>query len=73
MVKKKVVQETKERKAVVNKMTEPNTSKKEQRLVAARNVARFKAYGYKVVSGAADAKGKVLGVRTHTDLILMQK
>ena len=73
MVKVKVVQKTEERKAVAKKMTEPNTSKKVQRLVADRNLDRFKGMGYKVVGGASDAKGKVLGVRTHTDLVLMEK
>ena len=47
---------------------------KVQRLVAARNVDRLKAEGYSVAKeGAADAKGKILGVRTHTDLVLMEK
>jgi len=48
---------------------------KTQRLVAKRNIDRYKTLGYKVVKeDVRDKQGKVLGTRHHAnELVLMEK
>ncbi len=50
------------------------TVRKNQRLVAARNVEKLKAAGWKVIKKPVDKHGRELGVKTHLeDLTLMEK
>lgn len=55
----------------VKKVEKPEVK---QRLVAKRNVEKLKSKGWKVVGSPKDKQGKIEGVRTHDeDLILMEK
>ena len=67
-----------DRLKVIKKSAEakvPPKPKVIQRLVAERNVDRYKAQGYKVASNVlGDKHDRVLGVKTNTsDLVLMEK
>ena len=52
----------------------PPKPKTIQRLVAERNIEKYKALGYKVVKCCKDKHNRVLGVNTNTsELTLMEK
>ena len=59
---------------VIKKVVAP--PKKDQRLVAERNVERMLADGYKIADSESikDKHGRILGIKSHaSDLVLMEK
>ena len=61
-------------KEVLKEMAKPKVSKKAQRYVAARNLDKMKAKGWKVVKPMVNDESRTLGIKAHCDdLTLMEK